>query len=151
MAVHVPMSIEAQLEARSLMMSTNNILSPANGEPIIVPSQDIVLGLYYMTRESVDAVGSGGYFVDINEVRRANETGQAHLTRANHRAHAHPRRSRRAHRQNRTGENHRGAGRCCRKFCPRGWTFPLIDRPMKKKTSPTSSTLHTAGWDSKRR
>ena len=52
MAVHVPMSIEAQLEARSLMMSTNNILSPANGEPIIVPSQDIVLGLYYMTREN---------------------------------------------------------------------------------------------------
>lgn len=79
MAVHVPMSIEAQLEARSLMMSTNNILSPANGEPIIVPSQDIVLGLYYMTRESAGAPGSGGYFADINEVRRAWETGQAHL------------------------------------------------------------------------
>ena len=55
MAVHVPLSVEAQLEARSLMMSSNNILSPANGEPIIVPSQDIVLGLYYMTREKVNA------------------------------------------------------------------------------------------------
>ena len=79
MAVPVPLSIEAQLEARSLMMSTNNILSPANGEPIIVPSQDIVLGLYYMTRESADARGTGSYFSDLNELRRANDTGQAHL------------------------------------------------------------------------
>ncbi len=59
MAVHVPLTIEAQLEARALMMSTNNILSPANGEPIIVPSQDVVLGLYYMTRERVNAKGEG--------------------------------------------------------------------------------------------
>ncbi len=55
MAVHVPLTLEAQLEARALMMSTNNILSPANGEPIIVPSQDVVLGLYYMTREAINA------------------------------------------------------------------------------------------------
>ena len=55
MAVHVPLTIEAQLEARALMMSTNNILSPANGEPIIVPSQDVVLGLYYLTREKNDS------------------------------------------------------------------------------------------------
>ena len=61
MAVHVPLTIEAQLEARALMMSTNNILSPANGEPIIVPSQDVVLGLYYMTRERVNAKGEGRY------------------------------------------------------------------------------------------
>jgi DNA-directed RNA polymerase subunit beta' len=79
MAVHVPLSIEAQLEARSLMMSTNNILSPANGEPIIVPSQDVVLGLYYMTRERVNAVGEGMMFADILEVHRAYETGAAHL------------------------------------------------------------------------
>ena len=59
MAVHIPLSLEAQLEARALMMSTNNILSPANGEPIIVPSQDVVLGLYYMTRERVNAKGRG--------------------------------------------------------------------------------------------
>lgn len=75
MAVHVPLSLEAQLEARSLMMSTNNILSPANGEPIIVPSQDIVLGLYYMTREGVNSQGEGSLFADINELRRAYETG----------------------------------------------------------------------------
>lgn len=79
MAVHVPLSLEAQLEARSLMMSTNNILSPANGDPIIVPSQDVVLGLYYMSRESVNAKGEGMYFSNIEEVHRAYETRQASL------------------------------------------------------------------------
>src|SRR3972149_6415784 len=73
MAVHVPLSLEAQLEARTLMMSTNNILSPANGEPIIVPSQDVVLGLYYMTREMINARGEGMIFADISEVHRAYE------------------------------------------------------------------------------
>ncbi|MBM4196694.1 MAG: DNA-directed RNA polymerase subunit beta' [Gammaproteobacteria bacterium] len=73
MAVHVPLSLEAQLEARALMMSTNNILSPANGEPIIVPSQDVVLGLYYMTRERVNARGEGMVFTDVKEVHRAYE------------------------------------------------------------------------------
>jgi DNA-directed RNA polymerase subunit beta' len=71
MAVHVPLSIEAQLEARALMMSSNNILSPANGDPIIVPTQDVVLGLYYMTRELVGAKGEGMAFADVSEVRRA--------------------------------------------------------------------------------
>ena len=79
MAVHVPLSIEAQLEARSLMMSTNNILSPANGDPIIVPTQDVVLGLYYMTRESEVAKGRGMIFADVAEVHRAYETGAATL------------------------------------------------------------------------
>ena len=74
MAVHVPLSVEAQLEARTLMMSTNNILSPANGEPIIVPTQDVVLGLYYLTRESVEAKGTGMAFADIDEVYRAYES-----------------------------------------------------------------------------
>ncbi|MFZ0254234.1 MAG: DNA-directed RNA polymerase subunit beta' [Gammaproteobacteria bacterium] len=73
MAVHVPLSLEAQLEARTLMMSTNNILSPAHGEPIIVPTQDVVLGLYYMTRERVDAKGTGMIFSDLAEVHRAFE------------------------------------------------------------------------------
>ncbi len=73
MAVHVPLSIEAQLEARALMMSSNNILSPANGEPIIVPSQDVVLGLYYMTRERHGAKGEGMAFSDVAEVHRAYE------------------------------------------------------------------------------
>jgi DNA-directed RNA polymerase subunit beta' len=74
MAVHVPLSIEAQLEARALMMSSNNILSPANGDPIIVPSQDVVLGLYYMTRERVGAKGEGMAFSDVAEVHRAYES-----------------------------------------------------------------------------
>ncbi|HDS1556097.1 TPA: DNA-directed RNA polymerase subunit beta' [Stenotrophomonas maltophilia] len=71
MAVHVPLSLEAQLEARALMMSTNNILSPANGEPIIVPSQDVVLGLYYMTRSLENKKGEGMAFANIAEVKRA--------------------------------------------------------------------------------
>jgi len=79
MAVHLPLSIEAQLEARSLMMSTNNILSPANGEPIIVPSQDVVLGLYYMTRERINATGEGMVFANLEEVHRAYESRNAHL------------------------------------------------------------------------
>ena len=74
MAVHIPLSVEAQIEARTLMMSTNNVLSPANGEPIIVPTQDVVLGLYYMTRESADAKGTGMIFTDIDEVHRAYES-----------------------------------------------------------------------------
>lgn len=79
MAVHVPLTIEAQLESRALMMSTNNILSPANGEPIIVPSQDVVLGLYYMTRERINAKGEGSIFRDVAEVHRAYENGAVHL------------------------------------------------------------------------
>lgn len=71
MAVHVPLSLEAQIEARALMMSSNNILSPANGEPIIHPTQDIVLGLYYMSRERVNVRGEGMMFVDVDEVKRA--------------------------------------------------------------------------------
>src|SRR5580765_4423237 len=79
MAVHVPLSLEAQLEARALMMSSNNILSPANGDPIIVPSQDVVLGLYYMTRERVNAKGEGMVFSDVQEVHRAYESRAADL------------------------------------------------------------------------
>ncbi|MDP5190224.1 DNA-directed RNA polymerase subunit beta', partial [Rheinheimera baltica] len=71
MAVHVPLTIEAQLEARALMMSTNNVLSPANGEPIIVPSQDVVLGLYYMTREAINAKGEGMMFKSAKEAEKA--------------------------------------------------------------------------------
>ena len=79
MAVHVPLTLEAQLESRALMMSTNNILSPASGEPIIVPAQDVVLGLYYMTRERINARGEGMAFADIGEVHRAYETGVVDL------------------------------------------------------------------------
>ncbi|AZZ96799.1 DNA-directed RNA polymerase subunit beta' [Pseudoalteromonas sp. R3] len=79
MAVHVPLTLEAQLEARALMMSTNNILSPANGEPIIVPSQDVVLGLYYMTRDRINAKGEGIAFKDAKEAEKAYRTGAAEL------------------------------------------------------------------------
>ena len=79
MAVHVPLTIEAQLEARALMMSTNNILSPANGEPIIVPSQDVVLGLYYMTRDCINAKGEGAIFKDPKEAEKAYRSGNADL------------------------------------------------------------------------
>ncbi|MBI5918713.1 MAG: DNA-directed RNA polymerase subunit beta', partial [Nitrosomonadales bacterium] len=79
MAVHVPLSLEAQMEARTLMLASNNVLSPANGEPIIVPSQDIVLGLYYMTRERIGAIGEGSMFADISEVARAYESREVEL------------------------------------------------------------------------
>ncbi|MCE9633248.1 MAG: DNA-directed RNA polymerase subunit beta' [Methylophilales bacterium] len=79
MAVHVPLSLEAQMEARTLMLASNNVLSPANGEPIIVPSQDIVLGLYYMTREKVAARGEGMKFSDIKEAQRAYDCGLVDL------------------------------------------------------------------------
>ena len=71
MAVHVPLSLEAQMEARTLMLASNNVLSPANGQPIIVPSQDIVLGLYYATREKINGKGEGMYFADTAEIERA--------------------------------------------------------------------------------
>lgn len=79
MAVHVPLSIEAQLEARTLMMSTNNILSPANGEPVIIPTQDVILGLYWMTRERINAQGEGMVFADIREAKRAFDNKQVEL------------------------------------------------------------------------
>lgn len=79
MAVHVPLSLEAQTEARTLMLASNNVLSPANGEPIIVPSQDIVLGLYYMSREKINAKGEGMLFSDVAEARRAYDNHEAEL------------------------------------------------------------------------
>ncbi|QJC35789.1 DNA-directed RNA polymerase subunit beta' [Enterobacteriaceae endosymbiont of Donacia sparganii] len=79
MAVHIPLTLEAQLEARILMMSTNNILSPANGEPIIVPSQDVVLGIYYMTKDKINAYGEGMILTGPKEAERAYNIGQADL------------------------------------------------------------------------
>ncbi len=79
MAVHVPLSLEAQMEARTLMLASNNVLSPANGDPIIVPSQDIVLGLYYATRERVNGRGEGMIFSDVGEIHRAYDQGQVDL------------------------------------------------------------------------
>jgi DNA-directed RNA polymerase subunit beta' len=134
MAVHVPLSLEAQLEARALMMSSNNILSPANGEPIIVPSQDVVLGLYYMTRDRVDAKGSGLAFSGTDEARRAYETGHADL-------HARVKvRIREVIRSEDGSEEERWSikdttvGRAIVwQIVPEGLPFELVDRPMGKK------------------
>ena len=79
MAVHVPLSLEAQMEARTLMLASNNVLFPANGEPSIVPSQDVVLGLYYATRDKINGKGEGMIFANITEVVRAYEAGQVEL------------------------------------------------------------------------
>ena len=134
MAVHVPLSLEAQLEARALMMASNNILSPANGEPIIVPSQDVVLGLYYMTRERVKAKGEGSIFSDIAEARRAYETGHADL-------HARCKVRLREVIKGKDGERREivsikdtTVGRAMVfAIVPDGLPFDLIDRPMGKK------------------
>ncbi|MEW5790859.1 MAG: DNA-directed RNA polymerase subunit beta' [Pseudomonadota bacterium] len=121
MAVHVPLSLEAQLEARTLMMSTNNVLSPANGDPIIVPSQDIVLGLYYMTRERVNALGEGRIFSDLRELRLAYETRQVEL-------HARIQVRIRGERMQTT------VGRALlSEILPEGMPFSILNRVLKKK------------------
>ena len=134
MAVHVPLTLEAQLEARALMMSTNNILAPANGEPIIVPSQDVVLGLYYITRERINAKGEGMAFVDIDEVMRAYRTKAVDL---------HARIKVRVHEKYRDGEGveHENkfladttVGRMILwDIVPEGLPFALVNQAMKKK------------------
>ena len=120
MAVHVPLSLESQLEARALMMSSNNILSPANGDPIIVPSQDVVLGLYYMTRERIGAKGEGMAFSDVKEVHRAYESRNVDLqakvrVRLREYVAATATASSRASAMCRP----RSVARCCRRSCPR--------------------------------
>ena len=134
MAVHVPLSLEAQLEARALMMSSNNILSPANGDPIIVPSQDVVLGLYFMTRSKINAKGEGMDFADIDEARRAYETGAVEL-------HAKVRVRVPIHETGEDGEITEVAklvettvGRALLStLLPRGLSFDVINRDMTKK------------------
>jgi DNA-directed RNA polymerase subunit beta' len=136
MAVHVPLSLEAQLEARSLMMSTNNILSPANGEPIIVPSQDVVLGLYYMTRTRVNARGEGMIFSDVNEIHRAYENGLVEL-------HAKVRARIKEYIIESEGEEPKEKIRLVEttvgrallsELLPKGMSFDLVNRVMNKKS-----------------
>ena len=122
MAVHVPLSLEAQIEARTLMLSSNNMLSPANGEPIIVPSQDIVLGLYYMTRERINAKGEGMVFADVAEVHAPTRPARSSCTRASRCA---SRKStldedRRPRRDDQARTKPRSAARCCPRSCRRG-------------------------------
>ncbi|HEY6898365.1 MAG TPA: DNA-directed RNA polymerase subunit beta', partial [Rhodocyclaceae bacterium] len=133
MAVHVPLSLEAQMEARTLMLASNNVLSPANGQPIIVPSQDVVLGLYYATRENAAARGSGMIFTGVSEVLRAVESRQIDL---------HARISVRLKEYERNGEGWEEkivrysttAGRAIlSEILPKGLPFKVIDKPLKKK------------------
>ncbi|WP_339776393.1 DNA-directed RNA polymerase subunit beta' [uncultured Methylophaga sp.] len=134
MAVHVPLSLEAQLEARSLMMATNNILSPANGEPIIIPSQDVVLGLYYMTRSLVNEKGEGSRFSDISELRRAydNKAVSLHakvMVRIDETDVTLPEPE-----QNRTIRIETTVGRAMLfSIVPKGLPFAVVDRTMTKK------------------
>ncbi len=136
MAVHVPLSLEAQAEARTLMLASNNILSPANGDPIIVPSQDIVLGLYYATRESVGAKGEGMYFADVAEVRRAWEAGVVSLharitvriTEYQFDDHGEPTIAVTQRRETTVGRA------LLSEILPKGMPFAAIDQPLKKKT-----------------
>jgi DNA-directed RNA polymerase subunit beta' len=129
MAVHIPLTLEAQLEARALMMSTNNILSPANGEPIIVPSQDVVLGLYYLTRDRVNARGEGQVFTNIDEAQCFYDAGLVDL-------HA------KIKIRLPYGDNHETValvettvGRALlAEILPKGLSFELINRSMTKKT-----------------
>jgi DNA-directed RNA polymerase subunit beta' len=135
MAVHVPLSIEAQLEARALMMSSNNILSPANGDPIIVPSQDVVLGLYYMTRERVGAKGEGMAFGDVAEVHRAYESRNVDLqAKVKVRLTEHVRDAK-GHLAANTRVADTTVGRALlSEILPRGLSFDAINQDMTKKT-----------------
>src|ERR1700756_3675249 len=134
MAVHVPLSLESQLEARALMMSSNNILSPANGDPIIVPSQDVVLGLYYMTRERIGAKGEGMLFSDGQEVHRAYESRSVDLqakVRVRLREHV---RGEAGALTERTRTIDTTVGRALLfEILPRGLSFDLINQDMTKK------------------
>ena len=134
MAVHVPLTLEAQLEARALMMSTNNILSPASGDPIIVPSQDVVLGLYYMTRERINAKGEGMVFADTKEVSRAYASGAVHLqARVKVRIHEEVIEYGEAA-QARTRVVETTVGRALLwNIVPEGLGYDMINRPMVKK------------------
>ncbi|MHB1947148.1 MAG: DNA-directed RNA polymerase subunit beta' [Gammaproteobacteria bacterium] len=135
MAVHVPLSLEAQLEARSLMMSTNNILSPANGEPIIVPSQDVVLGLYYLTRVKVNARGEGMIFTDTNEIHRAYEGGLVELqakVRARIKEFVHDPKTDEIKENIRLVETTVGRA-LLSELLPKGMSFDLVNCTMKKK------------------
>jgi len=135
MAVHVPLTLEAQLEARALMMSTNNVLSPASGEPIIVPSQDVVLGLYYMTREKINAKGEGMAFSNIAEVERAFGTQSVSVhARVKVRLTEWLRDDESGELTPQTTLRDTTVGRAMLfSILPKGLSFDNIDKPMKKK------------------
>ncbi|MFZ9678176.1 MAG: DNA-directed RNA polymerase subunit beta' [Quisquiliibacterium sp.] len=135
MAVHVPLSLEAQLEARSLMLASNNVLFPSNGEPSIVPSQDIVLGLYYTTREKINAKGEGMFFTDRGEVQRAYDNGEVELgTRITVRLPEFTKDRESGELTERTIRVQTTVGRALlSEILPKGLPFDLMNRSLKKK------------------
>jgi DNA-directed RNA polymerase subunit beta' len=135
MAVHVPLSLEAQMEARTLMLASNNVLSPANGAPIIVPSQDIVLGLYYATREKINGKGEGMYFADTNEIERAMAAGQLDIhSRISVRLTQYEAGAVDGEFTEKTVRVETTAGRALlSKILPKGLPFKAIDKALKKK------------------
>jgi DNA-directed RNA polymerase subunit beta' len=144
MAVHVPLTIEAQMEARTLMMSTNNVLSPANGEPIIVPSQDVVLGLYYLTRDRVNGLGEGMVFADTKEAEKAYRTGVAELhARVKIRITEYFKDEEGNFTVPKTTLRDTTVGRAIMwQVCPKGMPYDLIDQPLGKK--PISKLINHA-------
>jgi len=135
MAVHVPLSIEAQMEARTLMLASNNILFPSNGEPSIVPSQDIVLGLYYATREAINAKGEGMMFPDVSEVIRAYDNKEVELaTRITVRIVEYPRVAGTDEFQRTVTRYETTVGRAIlSEILPKGLPFSVLNRALKKK------------------
>jgi DNA-directed RNA polymerase subunit beta' len=135
MAVHVPLSLEAQMEARVLMLSSNNVLFPANGEPSIVPSQDVVLGLYYATRERINGKGEGMIFADVAEVQRALDAGVVELTsRVSVRLTEWLKNKETGELEPVTKLRDTTVGRALlSQILPKGLPFELIDKPLKKK------------------
>ena len=139
MAVHVPLSLEAQMEARTLMLASNNVLFPANGEPSIVPSQDVVLGLYYATRDKINGKGEGMVFADIPEVIRAYEAGMVEVaSRIAVRITEHEIVNKSAEGDERfvakTSVQHTSVGRAIlSEILPKGMAFAEINKPLKKK------------------
>src|SRR4051794_30850446 len=134
MAVHVPLSIEAQMEARTLMLASNNILFPSNGEPSIVPSQDIVLGLYYATREAINAKGEGMLFPDVSEVIRAYDNKEVELsTRITVRIVEFPRNAEDGFDRTVTRYETTVGRAILSEILPKGLPFSVLNRALKKK------------------
>jgi DNA-directed RNA polymerase subunit beta' len=143
MAVHVPLTIEAQMEARTLMMSTNNVLAPANGEPIIVPSQDVVLGLYYLTRFRINGLGEGMVFTDAKEAEKAYRTGAAELhARVKVRITEHVKNAEGVFEEVTTLRDTTIGRAIMWQVCPKGLPYKLIDQPLGKK--PISKLINHA-------
>ena len=135
MAVHVPLSLEAQLEARTLMLASNNVLFPANGNPSIVPSQDMVLGLYYSTRERINAMGEGMFFADVAEVRRALDNKKIELqTRCTVRIKEYEVNKKTGEKTEKIVRYETTAGRALlSEILPEGMSFAELNRTLKKK------------------